>query len=159
MDEEQDAFDLALATHALSRGLPVLAICRGLQVVNVSRGGTTVQDMDDADLPEAAGLKGHRNHRHQITIEEGSRLHSVVGGTVQASCYHHQCLAELGTGMRAVARSEEGVVEGVEIPDAAGWFLGLQWHPEDTWGADPTQLAIFSAFVRACGGDEAVSAA
>lgn len=146
VDEEQDAFDLALARVALAKGIPVLAICRGLQIVNVARGGTLTQDMDSTE-----GLAHHRNHRHDISIEENSLLHSIVGAEVRASCYHHQCLSALGDGLVAVARSEEGVIEAAELPENAGWFVGVQWHPEDTWADDPVQLRVFAAFVAACG--------
>jgi gamma-glutamyl-gamma-aminobutyrate hydrolase PuuD len=47
VDEEQDAFDIAVARVALADRLPLLAICRGNQIVNVSLGGDLVQDMDD----------------------------------------------------------------------------------------------------------------
>jgi len=145
VDDEQDAFDLAVARVCLSRGTPLLAVCRGLQVVNAARGGCLVQDMD-----EAYGEMRHHRHRvHAVAVDEGSLLSRVVGDKIEASCYHHQCLAELGDGLQVVARSEEGVVEGVEIPDAPGWFLGVQWHPEDTWSSDPQQLAVFSAHVEA----------
>jgi putative glutamine amidotransferase len=139
VDDEQDAFDLAVARVSLAAGVPLLAVCRGLQVVNAARGGTVVQDMD-AD---------HRHHVHVIGVEPGSLLDGVVGEKVESSCYHHQCLDRLGDGMRAVARSEEGVVEGVEIPGGAGWFLGVQWHPEDTWSTDPAQLSVFRGLVEA----------
>ena len=51
--------------------------------------------------------------------------------------------------MHVVARAEEGVIEAVEIDGAAGWFLGVQWHPEDTWAEDAQQLALFRALVDA----------
>lgn len=147
VDVEQDAFDLAVAEVCLARGIPLLAVCRGLQVVNAARGGTVVQDMD-----ESYGAMRHHRHRvHRIAVDEGSALFAIVGDELEASCYHHQCLAEVGAGMTVVARAEEGVVEGVEIPDAPGWFLGVQWHPEDTWSSDSQQLAIFRALVEAAG--------
>ena len=37
----------------------------------------------------------------------------------------------------------------VGLPDAAGWFLGVQWHPEDTVATDEVQLALFRALVEA----------
>lgn len=145
VDDEQDAFDLAVARVCLERGTPLLAVCRGLQVVNALRGGTVVQDMD-----ETYGEMRHHRHRvHAIAVDSGSLLESIVGDKVESSCYHHQCLADLGFGMTAVARSEEGVIEGVEIPSAPGWFLGVQWHPEDTWATEPQQLAVFEALVAA----------
>jgi putative glutamine amidotransferase len=144
VDDEQDGFDLAVARVCLARGIPLLAVCRGLQVVNAVRGGTVVQDMD-----ETYGEMRHHRHRvHAIAVDDGSLLSTVVGDKLEASCYHHQCLADLGAGMQVVARSEEGVIEGVEIPSAAGWFLGVQWHPEDTWATDPQQLAVFAALVE-----------
>jgi putative glutamine amidotransferase len=145
VDVEQDAFDLAVARVCLERGIPLLAICRGLQVVNAARGGKVVQDMDHA----YGAMRHHRHHRHRIAVDAGTLLGTVVGGTVEASCYHHQCLAELGEGMHVVARAEEGVIEAVEIDGVSGWFLGVQWHPEDTWADDEQQLAVFRALVDA----------
>jgi len=148
VDEEQDAFDLAVARVCLERGIPLLAVCRGLQVVNALRGGTVVQDMDEAYGP----MRHHRHRVHAVAVEPGSALAAAVGERIEVSCYHHQCLAELGAGMRVVARAEEGVVEGVEISDARGWFLGIQWHPEDTWNSNSQQLAVFRALVAAARG-------
>ena len=145
VDEEQDAFDLAVARVALARGIPLLAVCRGLQVVNVARGGTLVQDMDEHD-----SAIGHHRHRvHHVTVDQGSALGGVVGDSVEVSCYHHQALDRLGDDLVVTARSEEGVVEGVELPGAPGWFLGVQWHPEDTWRSVPEQRAVFEALVSA----------
>lgn len=145
VDDEQDAFDLAIAKVALARGLPLLAVCRGLQVVNAALGGTVVQDMD-----ELYGEGRHHRHRvHLTSVAPGSALSGVVGEKVEVSCYHHQCLDRLGAGLRVVATAEDGVVEAVELDGAAGWFLGVQWHPEDTWAQSPEQLAVLQALVDA----------
>jgi putative glutamine amidotransferase len=149
VDVEQDAFDLAAARVALAEGAPLLAICRGLQVVNVSRGGTVVQDMDTAGSVGDTDLRHHRHHRHDVKVDPGSLLADVVGETLHASCYHHQCLADLGEGLHVTARAEDGVIEAVELDVAQSWFLGVQWHPEDTWAEDAQQLAVFRALVRA----------
>ena len=139
VDDEQDAFDLAVAEWALASGIPTLAVCRGLQVVNVVRGGTLEQHMSDP----------HRHVVHEVQVEPGSRLAAAVGDRVAASCFHHQSLSTLGSGMRATGRAEDGTVEAVEIDDCPGWFLGLQWHPEDTAAVDPQQLALFESLVAA----------
>ncbi len=145
VDDEQDAFDLAVARHALASGIPLLAVCRGAQVVNVARGGTLVQDMDE----QGGAVGHHRNHVHHISVTPSSVARGAVGDAVEVSCYHHQCLADLGTDLVVTARSEEGVIEAVELPTGPGWFLGIQWHPEDTWHDDPRQLALVRAFVDA----------
>lgn len=147
VDDEQDAFDLAVARVCLARGIPLLAVCRGLQVVNAARGGTVVQDMGERN----GGMRHHRHRLHSVSVDEGTVLFDATGAKLEASCYHHQCLADLGDGMEVVARAEEGVIEAVEIPSAEGWFLGVQWHPEDTWSTDPQQLGVFVALVQAAG--------
>jgi putative glutamine amidotransferase len=138
VDEEQDAFDLAVARYALDAGIPLLAICRGNQVVNVGLGGDLVQDL------------GERTHRHvvqPISVSSDSALAAIVGTRPEISCFHHQALGRLGEGLRAVAHAPDGVMEAVER-DGAGWYLGVQWHPEDTATTDPAQAGLFAALVE-----------
>ncbi|MFT4081481.1 MAG: gamma-glutamyl-gamma-aminobutyrate hydrolase family protein [Nocardioides sp.] len=145
VDDEQDAFDLAVARVSLAAGTPLLAVCRGLQVVNAVRGGTVVQDME-----ETYGERtNHRHHVHAVAVASDTALSRIVGDKIESSCFHHQCLDRLGEGMQVVARSDEGYVEAVEIPAGPGWFLGVQWHPEDTWMRDEQQFAVFAALVEA----------
>jgi putative glutamine amidotransferase len=132
--DQQDAFDLAVARHALRTGLPTLAICRGLHVVNVALGGTLCQDMTTP----------HRHVVHPVALLPGSRL-ATVNGTdkVEASCFHHQRVDRLADGLRPVAWATDGTVEAVER-SGPGWFVAVQWHPED----NPDQW-LFDAFVAA----------
>jgi putative glutamine amidotransferase len=140
VDEEQDAFDLAVARHALGAGLPLLAICRGNQVVNVALGGDLIQDL---------GERTHRHVVHEIAVEPDSVLAGVVGTSPSISCFHHQGIGRPGEGLRAVAESADGVIEAVELAGAQGWYLGVQWHPEDTAATDPAQAGLFRALVDA----------
>lgn len=142
VDEEQDAFDLAVARVALADRLPLLAICRGNQIVNVARGGDLVQDMDDT-------VGNHRHRVHEITVVPDSPLGAVVGERATISCYHHQCISRLGEGLKPAAHAADGVIEAVTLDDHPGWYLGVQWHPEDTAATDPVQAALFRRFVRA----------
>ncbi len=139
VDAEQDAFDLAVARWALGAGVPLLAVCRGWQIVNVALGGDLEQHM----------ATPHRHVVHDVRVDEGSRLASIVGTSTAASCFHHQRAARLGEGLVPVARATDGTVEAAELPGARGWFLAVQWHPEDTVDTDPDQLALFRALVTA----------
>lgn len=136
VDALQDEADLTLATYCLDSGIPTLAVCRGLHVVNVARGGSLVQHMDDH----------HRHVVHDVVIESGPV--GIEPGPITASCYHHQCIDRLGSGLKVVGSAEDGTVEAVAI-DAAGWAFGVQWHPEDTARQDPRQLSVFQALVDA----------
>lgn len=76
-------------------------------------------------------------------------LADVVGPSAAASCYHHQRVSRLADGLVPVAHAADGTIEGAVMPDAKGWFLAVQWHPEDTYSTDPAQLALFRALVDA----------
>ena len=139
IDDEQDVFDLAVARWALSTGVPLLAVCRGMQVVNVALGGELEQHMDEP----------HRPVTHPVTVDAGTRLADVIGATADVSCYHHQRISTLGEGLHAIARSGDGGIEALDLRGAAGWFVAVQWHPEDTAAHDPAQQGLVDALVRA----------
>jgi putative glutamine amidotransferase len=141
VDHVQDAFDLAVARWALESGVPLLAVCRGVQVVNVALGGTITQHMDTP----------HRHLSHDVRLDGGVAA-AAFGSHVTVSCYHHQRLDRLGQGLHVVGRAEDGTPEAFDRPDSAGWFLGVQWHPEDTAASVPAQQAAFDALVSAARG-------
>lgn len=148
VDEEQDAFDLAVARWALDAGVPLLAVCRGWHVVNVALGGDLEQHMSEP----------HRHVVHHLGVEPATTLAAVVGPTVAVCCFHHQRVSRLGDGLVPVACAADGTIEAAQLSSAAGWFLGVQWHPEDTVTTDAAQLALFQALVRAAQGRAAGSA-
>jgi putative glutamine amidotransferase len=152
IDTDRDDCELALTRAAIAREMPVLAICRGHQVLNVALGGTL-----DQHITDRGGLVGHgipgadgTGQLHEVEIEEGSRLAAAMG-TTRATCssHHHQAVDDLGSGLRAVARAPDGIVEGIELGDTQGpWVVGAQWHPEDTAATDPAQQGLFDTFVE-----------
>lgn len=144
VDQTQDVFDLALARWALAERVPLLSVCRGTQVVNVARGGTLIQDMNE----RAGGA--HRPRVHDVVLDADSPLNETVAGDrLRISCSHHQCLDRLGGGLAPAAHADDGTIEAVTLEGHDGWFLGVQWHPEDTADTDPIQARIFAAFVDA----------
>jgi putative glutamine amidotransferase len=151
VDEEQDAFDIALAKFALADQRPLLAICRGTQIVNVALGGDLVQDMDDT-------TGNHRNRVHTLDVEENSPLREIVGRQATISCFHHQCIATLGAGLVPAAYASDGVIEAVTLQGHDGWYLGVQWHPEDSAATDPVQAAVFEHFTDAAAKRAAIRA-
>lgn len=141
---QRDAWEFALLRAALQRRLPVLGICRGAQVLNVALGGTLHQH-----LPDVIGHSGHRAGNAVFTTlpvrtVPGTRLAALVGDSVDARCYHHQGIAELGAGLVVSGWDADGVVEALELP-GPGFALAVQWHPEESLD----DLRLFSAIVEA----------
>jgi putative glutamine amidotransferase len=151
----RDEFELDLARRAMEDDVPVLAICRGAQVLNVAAGGTLVQDIPTAVTTELThSLTEPKNCvAHDITVDVDSRLHSALGAAVSAACAcrvnsrHHQSVRKLGRNLKASAMAPDGVIEGIEAPDAA-FCLGVQWHPENFWRTGEFR-SLFEEFVKA----------
>lgn len=141
VDKERDRSEMRLFRRAMERGIPVFGICRGMQIANVALGGTLVQDIP-TEVPGAlihsspvrssgADHRGFRINYHNIFVEKDSRLHSVVGDRLVVNSFHHQCIRELGKGLKVAARSADGIVEAVESVEGT-LFFGVQFHPEFT---------------------------
>ena len=146
----RDAWELALVEAARRRGLPVLAICRGVQLLNVALGGTLIQDLPTqhgGEVPHAqAAARGERVHG--ALIEPGSRLANAIGATsIRINSSHHQAIDRVATGLRVVATSEDGVIEGIESVDERWWIIGAQWHPEELVRTpEPWDRNLFAAY-------------
>jgi putative glutamine amidotransferase len=152
VDRRRDEFELALTREALARDLPLLAICRGHQVLNVATGGSLVQDIPSelkgAVTHDAPGRRTRCSHSVEVT--PGSRLGEILGeGTLSVNSFHHQAIDALGKGLVVSARSQDGVIEGVERPGSA-FVIGVQWHPESFWSEQRSFQGLFDAHVLAC---------
>ena len=136
VDDLQDDADFELTEYVLHQGIPTLAVCRGLHVVNVARGGTLIQDMPV-------------NHRHVVQEVKVSDYESFgfTSELVGTSCYHHQAIDKLGSGLEVLGRGSDGTIEAVGI-ESTGWARGVQWHPEDTAKSDPNQSGLFVRLVK-----------
>jgi len=149
-------FDLALARLALERDLPVMGICMGCQVLCVAAGGTLIQDIQY----QVEGYS-QRHYRkiapyyplHNIEIVPDSILHGIIGKTrLEVNSAHHQSVKTPPHGFRAVAFSEDKIIECIEHPKKR-FALGIQWHPEAIHDR-PEQLSLFKALVQASSGGD-----
>jgi putative glutamine amidotransferase len=155
-DERRDATSLALLRVAIAQGAPVLCLCRGFQELNVAFGGTLHQHVHE--------LQGRRDHRedrsapldvqygpaHEIQIDEGGLLARILTGrSLSVNSLHSQGIDRLAPGLHADAFAPDGQIEAISMPDARGFVLGVQWHPEWRWAESWVSRAIFGAFGKA----------
>ena len=156
-DKERDRTELLLARWALETGMPLLGVCRGIQVINVVCGGTLYQDLH-SQRPDLAKHDyfpptfERFRVSHQVTIEPDSRLARALGSQHEVNSMHHQGIADLGAGLRVVARAEDGLAEAVEMP-MLPFVVGVQWHPEEMAKTDQHSSSLFEEFLRAAAAD------
>ena len=157
-DPARDATTLPLIRHTIDRGVPLFAICRGLQEVNVALGGSLHQHVHEVD-----GRRDHRSPKspdmdvnyapsHDIDVVEGGMLHRLLGERrVRVNSLHAQGVDVLAPRARLEATCcEDGQVEALSVPDAPGFALALQWHPEYKALETPVSMKVFGAFAAAC---------
>jgi putative glutamine amidotransferase len=158
IDPLRERFERALMAEVERRRTPTMGICLGSQLMNVHRGGTLHQFIPDLDL--GLGLKDTIEHRrldgswearHDVNIDPDASIARAIGTTkVKSNTSHKQSIRKIGAGLRVIATSPDGIVEGVEDPSMPLW-VGVQWHPERQHD-EPEQLALFKLLVEKAAG-------
>lgn len=151
INNERDAFELALTRLAYNRQVPMLGICRGIQVLAAALGGTVMQDIATA-MPHSTLIKHSQDAdrgvaTHFVTAEADSVVGRLLGTRFAVNSFHHQAVGEPGPHFRVTARSADGVVEAIESTDMKS-IIGVQWHPECFWPeGDSCMMPLFEHFV------------
>lgn len=146
----RDYLERELFTMAYKDDKPVLGIGRGMQLINVVMGGSLYQDIAD----ECENVRNHsmkppydRVH-HIINIDETSPLYKILEATeLGVNSYHHQAVKKIGNGLREMAQTGDGIIEGLYAKDKS-FIMGVQWHPELLYRVSPEQIKIVSEFIK-----------
>ena len=156
----RDFRELILIDEVFRQQKPLLAICRGHQVLNVALGGTLLADI----RTQKPGAINHRRMDkrsqvvHEVRLTPDSLLARITGAQrLGVNSTHHQGVGRIAAPLRAVALSEDGIVEALELKAGAlsclPFLLSVQFHPERLTNRYREHQAIFRGFVRACGFD------
>ncbi|MEK9661054.1 MAG: gamma-glutamyl-gamma-aminobutyrate hydrolase family protein [Alphaproteobacteria bacterium] len=157
-DPLRDATTLPLVRAALARGLPLFGICRGIQELNVALGGSLhpylweVEGKRDHRMLQTDSLEERFAPRHAVHLAEGGLFARIAGEagldreTQMVNSLHSQAVHRLGRGVVVEALSEDGVVEGVSVPESPGLAIGVQWHAEFRVDQNPFNRALFRWF-------------
>lgn len=152
-DEQRDATTLPLIAAAIARAMPVFAICRGHQELNVTLGGTLFQHVHelpgrlDHRAPEGKPIPEQYGPAHKITMTPGGLLERLIGAPeAMVNSLHGQAIDRLAPALKVEALAPDGTIEAVSAPDAPGFLVSVQWHPE--WRAleNPVSMRLFDAF-------------
>lgn len=143
---DRDDFEAVLLDAAIAAELPFLGICRGAQVLNVERGGTLIQHLPDSVGDDRYQLGDGVFNPIEVEVDAGSRLADLLGDdrSARAHLYHHQAIGAVGEGLTVTSRTEDGVIESIEL-DSVPFGVAVQWHPEE----NVEDRRIFEGLVRA----------
>lgn len=144
---DRDEWEDRLLTAAIELELPFLGICRGAQMLNVALGGTLVQHLPDVVGSDAYQPAPAKFGDAEASVAPGSRLAALLGdpaAPLPIHVYHHQALDEVAPGLRVTARTDDGVIEAVELA-AVPFGIGVQWHPEE----NAADRRLFAGLVEA----------
>ena len=84
-----------------------------------------------------------QGRRHNVEVEANTRLFEILGQPeIQVNTYHREALVSVGEGTTISARSDDGLIEAIELPNKR-FAIGVQWHPERD---DLPQDSIIQAF-------------
>jgi putative glutamine amidotransferase len=155
-DQHRDSTTLPLLEYAIARGVPTLCICRGFQELNVALGGTLHQHVQevpgrfDHREDHDADLETQYGPVHEVRVIEGGLLSRIVREkSFKVNSLHSQGIDRLAPPLHADAVAPDETIEAVSMPQARGFLLGVQWHPEWRWNDDPVSREIFAGFAAA----------
>ena len=152
VEHGRDEYEIEIIKHAFKRGIPILGICRGSQLLNSLTDGTMYQDLEsqyEGDSLIQHKQKSDRDYlQHSLLIEEGSRLHKIIGkDKIRVNSHHHQANKEVDNKDFIVSgRASDGVIEAFEGTGDT-FIMGLQFHPEDSYKFDEPSKKILEAFI------------
>ncbi len=150
----RDELEFRLLDKALDEDMPVLGVCRGCQMLNVYLGGSLYQDLR-TQLPTSinhAMEPPYESVCHRVVPLQGEPLHELLQvDELPVNSIHHQAVRRMAPTLASLARSMDGIIEGVWMPDKR-FVWGVQWHPEWIWDVDERQKRIVQRFVDVCGG-------
>lgn len=150
VDPAREKFERALMAEVEKRRTPTLGICFGSQLMNVTRGGTLIQflpEMERENALEHRRMEKGVETRHEVLLDPEAGAYKLLGKKeIFANSSHKQSVGKVGRGLRIIAKSPDGIIEGVEDPTMPLW-LGVQWHPERLVG-EPDHERFFTLLVE-----------
>ena len=87
---------------------------------------------------------------HKVNIiEQENILFEAYGREIITNSFHHQFIDKLGDGLTTIAKSNDGVVEAIQMKGHK-FLYGIQWHPEMMIARKNEQMKeIFKKFIEA----------
>lgn len=149
VDEDRDAFEIAMVHAFLAANKPIFGICRGLQIINVALGGSLIQELT-TDVIHMMDFHTQMPCciAHRIEVVSDTMLSKILEkNEIRVNSFHKQAIKVPAPHVRISAIAPDGTPEAIELSDRTN-VLAVQWHPE--WLEDESSDALFQYFVAQC---------
>lgn len=154
-DSNRDNVALKIIHAAIEAKKPILGICRGMQEINVALGGTLKVGFIGTAECYAHPKRNQDTDPHLIYRKSHALIvdsKTLFGGALSTSdtivnSVHVQAVDQLASGLRVVAKSEDGIIEAFEDSQGTS-IIGVQWHPEFNASCNSVSKAVFGHFKR-----------
>jgi len=139
-------FDFYLLKRCIERKIPTLGICLGMQLMScfgedfkVYPNDTYINHVQEDD----------DSLSHKVTIKKGTKLYEIIGQEEIEVNSFHKFHVEVNNIYNVSAVSEDGYIEGIELPNEE-FNIGVQWHPEISYDFDDNSKKIIDTFIKTC---------
>ena len=124
------SFDEYVMKYAIEHDKPLLCICLGFQALCTM----FAKNREQFIMHKRVNLENHygdsKEYKHNVLIKDNTYLKSIIGkDIISVNSVHHDIIDFEMTDLVINAKSDDGIIEGVELPNKK-FVLGLQWHPE-----------------------------
>ncbi|MBL6784698.1 MAG: gamma-glutamyl-gamma-aminobutyrate hydrolase family protein [Rickettsiales bacterium] len=150
VNHERCRFEYLITKKALEKNISILGICGGMQLLNVIFGGCLIQDLEEHNQSLSIHeQKPYNEPAHGIKIRKNTLLHDIIGqDQIKVNSSHHQAINKLAPNFIESAKSDDGIIEAIEINDKNKFVIGVQWHPE--YNVTEADAKIFKTFIKSC---------
>lgn len=137
-------YDRYILECAIEKKIPTLAVCLSMQMmscydeeVKMEKNETSINHKQEED----------NGFTHKVLIDRNSKLYDILRKDEIVVNSFHNYHATSNHVYRTVAKSEDGLIEGLEYP--GNFFnIGVQWHPEISYEFDEDSKKIIDYFIE-----------
>ncbi len=140
------SYDLYVVEQAIKKDIPLLGVCLGLQAMSTYKQDHVKLEKINTNIDH--NIDDDHAYVHTVMIDEDSKLYQILGEKEIGVNSHHEFRGCENENYKVVARSSDGVIEAIEMPDKT-FHIGLQWHPEKMYNYDKFATKIIDAFIEA----------